>query len=262
MSSIDRLANRWLEARLTTTNFWAIVQSLGWGRSYDYKAMKADLISRLDEQQAKEFRGHFSRLKDALKKKLNDWEQDTGEDLGVGDDGFDDLTSHIIGLGKREYDAVMRDPAKGAARASARYGSPDGYKESFAYAIPYESDYRRSAPAQEPTQEIDRPINADDMPSGLVSAYKKALGDVASALTKQKAADEAVKAAIQQGLARSQNVVEWAVKTYGHDAARDWLGRSLRFGDSVGPWNTRGKSHAEIMEMWDEEVERVLRALG
>jgi hypothetical protein len=43
-------------------------------------------------------------------------------------------------LGKAEYDAIIADPSKARARADAPYGSPEGFTESFSYAVPSKFD--------------------------------------------------------------------------------------------------------------------------
>jgi hypothetical protein len=72
---------------------------------------------------------------------IETWEEETGKSCGCGDDGFNDLRAMIVGIGKLEYEAVMADPERAYNRATAPYGSPEGYRESFAYAIPYEDAY-------------------------------------------------------------------------------------------------------------------------
>jgi len=44
------------------------------------------------------------------------------------DDSFGDLVSHIIGMGKNEFDAVMLDPSKARIRALSH-----DYEEGFCY---------------------------------------------------------------------------------------------------------------------------------
>ena len=260
--STARLAFRHFErVAFSESNFWAIVQSLGWGRSYDYKAMKADLIKRLDEQQARYFRDIFQRKQSELMRALSRYEEDEDVELGVSDDGFSDLTAHIIGLGRREYNQVMKNPQLGVDRANARYGSPDGYKESFAYAIPYEDDYRKAKPVSDTGfKPIDRGITTDDMPSGLASAYRGAVAAFLTALDKEEAAENAKNAAYAEAQKMRQNVEKWAERVYGREAAWDWLGSSMKFGEHVH-YQLRGKSPAEARELWRGHARKLLKQL-
>lgn len=133
-------------AGMSAGQFWAAVADIGWGtRTTDYKAIQKKLMKRWDVTEATAFRDTFDRFQGQLMNRLNQWERETGNDLGVGGDSFSDLTAHIIGLGKREFDAVMKDPQLAYDRAVARYGTRDGYVESFSYAIPHERDYREKA---------------------------------------------------------------------------------------------------------------------
>jgi hypothetical protein len=116
--------------------FWDLVELAGWtGRGPDAlsgpagrlaKVLKTDRSRRRFEQL---YRAHHR----ILYNRLNDWEREQ-EDLGdpkdfnTGDDGFSDLISHIIGLGRSEYQAAMKDPMVAYERARAR-----DYYESFSY---------------------------------------------------------------------------------------------------------------------------------
>jgi|GEM_PF-2454565 len=144
--------------------FWEIVDGLGWGtKTTDYKALKKHLLRNLSPNQADGMRTTFSQMSGKLYRVLTKWEEagDTGDgaggirtpavsfrtwletgkrgnprEFGLGDDSFGDLLAHIIGMGKREYEAVLKNPQRALDRARS-----DGYKESFAYALPYTADY-------------------------------------------------------------------------------------------------------------------------
>jgi len=123
---------------MTEEEFWMIVEESGWGRtSTDPTEIKNAIRVRLnfDVDRIEAFHGIY-------RDKLGDVYQalDTIGGLGLGDDGFGDLCAHIVGLGKAEYDAVIADPLKGAARARAPYGTPEGFTESFSYAVPSKFD--------------------------------------------------------------------------------------------------------------------------
>lgn len=139
------------EARMSPANFWAAVDQAGWGRHKDYNKVKAFFLERFSEKEADEFRAQFSDLKNKLARELDAWAKDEdGKDWGMGDDSWGDFLAHIIGLGKREYDAVMRDPQKAYDRAQR-----NDYRESFAYGIPWKDDYADKARQPQSTDTVD-----------------------------------------------------------------------------------------------------------
>jgi hypothetical protein len=127
-------------AQMSEGTFWKVVSEIGWGNSSDNNRIKKRLLALWTPEQAEAARGTFSKLKGRLYNRVDDWSREEVEqedrNLGLGDDSFDDLLSHIIGLGKREYDAVMRDPSLAQDRALK-----GDYKESFSYALPWKEDY-------------------------------------------------------------------------------------------------------------------------
>lgn len=122
-------------AAMSESEFWRLTEPYGWGtRTTDYKKIKKDLMRKLTPEQATELSDAFWKLRGPLANALDPV-------VGIGGDSFDDLVSHIIGLGRREYQAVMRNPELAVARAHAPYGSKEGYTESFSYALPSKYDY-------------------------------------------------------------------------------------------------------------------------
>jgi hypothetical protein len=118
--------------------FWKLVDDLGWGtKTTDYKALKKRLVRNMSPNQAAAFSTTLATLRGKLYKVVEQWEDEHDSQIGLGDDGFGDLLHHIIGLGKREYYAALRNPALAHARALK-----NDFTESFSYATPYTSDYR------------------------------------------------------------------------------------------------------------------------
>lgn len=131
-----------LASAMPEAEFWRIVDGLGWGtKTTDYKALNKYLRKTLSEEGVGSLRTTLSKVESRLYKAIEGWERESGKSCGLGDDGFSDLIAHIVGLGKKEYDAVLRDPQQAYDRAHAKYGTKGGFTESFNYAIPYESDY-------------------------------------------------------------------------------------------------------------------------
>jgi hypothetical protein len=122
---------------MPSRKFWATIKSTGWGtRTTDHKAAQQGLLDRLGVEEGIAFSETYREVKRRLKEQL--WDRVTL----VSDDSYDDLVSHIIGLGKKEVDAVVKSPMRAQRRADARYGDQSGYVESFSYAVPYEKDWR------------------------------------------------------------------------------------------------------------------------
>jgi hypothetical protein len=121
------------KTKMTRDEFWAAVAEMGWGtKTTDTKTLKRTLM-RKGQEFCKEFKRNYQEVDQAL--------LDAGCDLHGGD-GVGDCRSHIIGLGKDEYDAVMADLSLG----EARYERGD-YKEKFSYCFPYDSDWEDVDPS-------------------------------------------------------------------------------------------------------------------
>ena len=116
---------------MTRDEFWAEVARIGWGtKTTDHRAVKIAQL-RKGEAHCDGMREHFKEVDSALYRET---------DMGGGDSA-DDCRRHIVGLGKAEYDKVMAKPHL----AEKRYKSGD-YRESFAYCIPYDSDFEDLKP--------------------------------------------------------------------------------------------------------------------
>jgi hypothetical protein len=127
--------------QMETATFWNIVEQIGWGtKTTDYDSIKARLMRTFTVEQVKEFRKVFDRMSGRLYNVLDqddNCRRDRGEGgYGLGDDGFGDLVNHIVGLGEKEFHAVLENPELAYERAQ-RYD----YSESFSYCIPWDDDY-------------------------------------------------------------------------------------------------------------------------
>ena len=139
----SKASNKWpLDTYIQTSgwndrDFWNIIEYVGWGRkTYNYREIEELLIGELSTNSGPWFTKTFRKFKTVLDDKINQWERKSDKRLPLGDDGFSDLVSHIIGLGSKEYWKVMRDPELALKRAES-----GDYKESFSYAIPATNDY-------------------------------------------------------------------------------------------------------------------------
>lgn len=120
----------------TDNEFWTEVAHMGWGtKTTDYNVVKKGLFSRWTPEFANSFCDILSSKVGQLMSKIERWEKLEDKNCGCSDDGFSDLTHHIVGLGKHIYDATMADPELALKRSHARE-----YTESFSYCIPHGGD--------------------------------------------------------------------------------------------------------------------------
>jgi hypothetical protein len=114
---------------MTDARFWELVELAKWPCNHE----KAKIMYRklLSKEECKEFRKIKSKYYNRMDAYIS--EKDENE-LGVGDDGYNDLIHHIIGLGEDNYKKCIND-FKLVEKLS------ETYKESFDYCIPYDSDY-------------------------------------------------------------------------------------------------------------------------
>lgn len=125
-----------MTGKCTEEQFWAEVARIGWKDENPrrfYKTVERELLERWDDEFLRTFREHLDRFRGALVEKVERFEQVEEVSCGCSDDGFSDLTNHVVGLGKEEYEASMKDPMRVVER-----GREYRYEESFSYCIPHE----------------------------------------------------------------------------------------------------------------------------
>ena len=112
---------------------WNRVEALNWARNKDYQRT-AKLVYSLSPVLRDELINFVDDRVIALQTAIAKFEKDRGNSLDIGsDDGFSDVTYHIVGLGKKVWEAAMKNPLLVEKRYHAKYGTKAGYKESFAY---------------------------------------------------------------------------------------------------------------------------------
>jgi hypothetical protein len=128
--------------KMTEDRFWYIVDKINWTRlsqseKLDIDTAQANVISlfNLNRKGVRDLRSIASIAWKLLDKKVGD-----RNPAGSGDDSHSDLLYHIIGLGRDEFYANLNEYWRIQKRGEAPYGSPDGYRESFVYVLPCESD--------------------------------------------------------------------------------------------------------------------------
>jgi len=129
-------ASRKTAATMSEAEFWKITEPFGWGKkTKDFKAIKKALMKKLSPDQAEALQNRYTELTSTVYDKLLPIIQES--EVWIGDDSLDDLVAHIVGMGKKEYNAVTKNPLLGLKRAEER-----DYEESFSYALPSEEDYK------------------------------------------------------------------------------------------------------------------------
>ena len=92
---------------------WEHIFNIGWGvKSLNYKELKKRISENYSDKEIKRIKEFAVFKRRELKKVLNDFEKNIGipNYYNVSDDGFWDLTAHIVGLGKERYNSVINDP--------------------------------------------------------------------------------------------------------------------------------------------------------
>lgn len=116
--------------------FWDLVALANWPS--DYNKAKIIYLKKLSKDECKAFRKNVSHARYMVEKSLEE-NPEINDNLGVGDDGFSDLTHHIVGLGKTEFYKYINN-----VELIGKLAHSNGYEESFSYCIPYEDDYGKN----------------------------------------------------------------------------------------------------------------------
>ena len=110
---------------------WAMIFDIGWGiKSLDYKFIRKNLLDRYLDKDLLRLKEFVKYKRKELCKILTEYEIKIRikNYFRVSDDGFWDLTAHIVGLGKERYDSIIENPEI-AQEISINYM----YKENFQY---------------------------------------------------------------------------------------------------------------------------------
>jgi hypothetical protein len=125
---------------MTEDRFWYIVDKINWEKISQNEKLNSDTAQAnvislfdLDRKGVTDLRAIASHAWNLLDKKVGD-----RNPAGGGDDSHSDLLYHIIGLGKEEFYACLNEFWRIQKRGEAPYGTPEGYRESFCYVLPYE----------------------------------------------------------------------------------------------------------------------------
>lgn len=120
------------------SKFWKIVDSCNWPLC-EIPKMKKSLLQRLSTVAGREFHDLFYQKRRELRIALCEYERRHRKRVNLGDDGLTDMLSHVIGLGKDEYQKSLEDPSRLFKRAE-RFD----FVESFAYVVPWPDEYTKT----------------------------------------------------------------------------------------------------------------------
>jgi hypothetical protein len=121
---------------MNDTEFWAIVETANWSKDFDSERICNWMCQTMRWKKIVEFRTIAAKKWMELDRLCGD-----RNPAGGGDDSHSDLLYHVIGLGKEVYEANLADYMLLAFRGNSPYGSKEGYKECFVYAIPHQDSY-------------------------------------------------------------------------------------------------------------------------
>jgi hypothetical protein len=118
--------------------FWECVGEIGWRNKPDAHDVKRACLMAWTPEFGSSFSRMFGVRKSQVYKRFIQYENEGLSEIErgeyyLGDDGFDDFCSHIVGLGRETFIREMENPRKMFERAC------DGdYFESFSYCIPHD----------------------------------------------------------------------------------------------------------------------------
>jgi len=123
-----------MTGKCTIDQFWAEVALIGWKENgnEDSSLVQKNLLRRWDDEFCESMRDIHGEFTTELAQAVEKTERATGESSECGDDGFGDLMSHMVGLGKDAYEAALADPMLVIKR-----GQKHKYEECFSYCLPY-----------------------------------------------------------------------------------------------------------------------------
>lgn len=123
-------------------DFWEIVEILDWENRKDYDGLRKLFMQKVSPEASVEFADIYRQKSKELGRVFDEYDKQMEsvgqEGFGLGGDSFGDNLSHIIGLGKREYEKNLKEPELGLKRAHDL-----DFVESFSYCVPiHDSDTR------------------------------------------------------------------------------------------------------------------------
>ena len=122
--------------KLSDSDFWNVIKQIDWASDLDFKRISNEFDNGVYGSKgfALSVSYKFDEMKSKLMKAIDEQiiykELDYYDVIGLGDDGFDDLCSNIIGMGQKVYEKALIDP---------EYAGSLNTNESFAYSFQFEN---------------------------------------------------------------------------------------------------------------------------
>jgi len=91
------------------TPFWEVVEKAKWTEHFDYIEGRNKIKKFKDETYIADFIDLRNELEEKIDSLGREWYD---ENIGLGDDGLNDLIANIIGHGKETYEDVLQHPEK------------------------------------------------------------------------------------------------------------------------------------------------------
>lgn len=122
---------------------WQIIKSTKWGKTDDYEKIGAKLAKEYTLEELETLQEFYEDKRAKLCTKLDKYSEkrdDKYDYWGCSDDGFWDLTAHIVGLGEVEYNKVLKNPELAKKRSDK-----GDYQENFGYCLSYAIELKEEA---------------------------------------------------------------------------------------------------------------------
>jgi hypothetical protein len=124
--------NAVMTGECTKDQFWAEVEHIGWGtKTTDIDDIKKMLLERWDGEFMKSFQKLYDEFEGTLYTHVSQWAHTNDHFSDLGEDGYGDLISHVIGLGHQFFEEGMKDPRQVVERGRAYK-----FTEKFSYSLP------------------------------------------------------------------------------------------------------------------------------
>ena len=129
--------------------WWDIIESINWKERHDYTNIGKELEKRYTEQELETLavfiKYQRSLLTEVLMRHAHNETGDLYDYYGVSDDGFWDLTAHIVGLGKETFNDIMYNNPERAKEIA----DESSYVENFEYIFHYAYEAKNKGSEQQ-----------------------------------------------------------------------------------------------------------------
>ena len=134
MSTLSAVIDDLFE-NVSDAEFWKFVSKAQWPKDHDYDRIKKMILQTMNKESASKLDKKYREFYNELHRHIFD------DVIGVGDDSYGDLISHIVGTGKNLYNAVMDD-----YEIAQRMIDDSAFHENFGYSFPDDVDWKLTDP--------------------------------------------------------------------------------------------------------------------